>query len=331
MNNLLPLVSIGIPVFNGASDLAHALDSIIGQDYGNLEIILSDNGSTDGTSAICMEYMQRDQRIKYYRSEENHGSSWNFNRVFNLSNGKYFLWAAHDDHRHSSFVRVCVEKLEQCQDAVLCQSYTETYIENSDNMLYRSTLDSFEDKNGLVDRYRETMENFPATALYGVYRSSSIQKTQIFRKSIASDLAFAQELSIYGKFVQVPIVMFTYRARVKWNSIHDDYRVIFNGESKPWWYIPFVVLFFDHWQRLTRANISKSSKLILWIFLLKYEIRQLMLKILTKAVGQFCPKGWKRKAAFAMYRWRFGGRNITIGEENLFFERVITPQLGWNK
>ena len=112
-NDSCPLVSIGLPVFNGEKSLAQALDALLKQDYTNLEIIISDNGSTDRTSEICGEYLKKDSRLKYHRSEENLGAIWNFNRVFELSSGKYFMWAAHDDLRKPSFVRACVKRMEQ--------------------------------------------------------------------------------------------------------------------------------------------------------------------------------------------------------------------------
>ena len=86
MNN--PLVSIGMPVFNGEKSLAQALDALLDQDYAHLEVIISDNGSTDRTSEICEEFLKKDPRVKYYRSSENLGSNWNYKRVFSFSSGK---------------------------------------------------------------------------------------------------------------------------------------------------------------------------------------------------------------------------------------------------
>ena len=79
-----PLVSVGLPVFNGEMGLAMALNALLKQDYINLEIIISDNGSTDRTPEICEEFLKKDKRIKYYRSSENRGSNWNFNKVFDF-------------------------------------------------------------------------------------------------------------------------------------------------------------------------------------------------------------------------------------------------------
>src|SRR5690242_8158644 len=91
------LVSIGMPVFNGENYLVPALDAIRSQTYQNVEIIISDNASTDRTRDIAQKSAQDDRRIRYCRNEKNVGASANFNNTFELSSGKYFKWAAHDD------------------------------------------------------------------------------------------------------------------------------------------------------------------------------------------------------------------------------------------
>jgi glycosyltransferase involved in cell wall biosynthesis len=329
INETKPLVSIGVPVFNGEKGLSRALDSLLAQDYPNLEIIISDNGSTDNTPGICSEYALKDQRVKYFRSQENLGVVWNFNRVFALSSGKYFMWAAHDDQRERFFVSVCVEKMEQCPEAVLCQVHTAMYIEGRDELLCVAHLDSYAGVVGLVARYRETLERFPATAIYGLYRSAAMRKTKMYQKCIATDLAFIQELSIHGQFVQVPQVLFNYYGRKKWNTVHQDYRVFFGKDTKPWWYLPFVALFCNHWQRVAQAAVPFSVKCRLWWILLAHEIGQTALKILVKFSRVLCPERWKEKFGSAIY-WRWmHSPNVRVGCEELFLERVIKPKLGW--
>lgn len=324
-----PLVSIGVPVFNGEKGLVCALDSLLQQDYPNLEIIISDNGSIDATPEICVKYTRQDLRVKYYRSDKNFGIPWNFNRVFELSSGKYFMWAAHDDKRELSFVSACVQKLERYPDAVLCQAYTAMFIQGRQELLCVANLDSFETAVGLVDRYRETLERFPATALYGLYRSSALRKTQLYKKCIATDLAFIQELSIYGKFVQVPEVLFNYFGREKWNTVNQDYQVFFGKRTRPWWYIPFIVLFFSHWKRVACASISFSIKFRLWVVLIAHEIRQMVLKVLIKVAGLLCPQWWKKKFGCLIYwQWMYNP-NVKVECKDLFLERVIKPKLGW--
>ena len=324
-----PLVSIGLPVFNGEKSLAQALDALLKQDYTNLEIIISDNGSTDRTSEICEEFLKKDPRIIYYHSSENLGSNWNFNRVFDLSSGKYFMWAAHDDLRELSFVRACVEKLEQCPEAVLCQTHTASFIDGRQERLCVTNLDSFEGVTGLVERYREVLKNCPIMAIYGLYRLAAMKKTNMWEHSIATDLAFLQELSIYGSFVQVPEILFNYIGRETWNTIHEDYKDFSAKDRKPWWYLPFVVLFCDHWRRVARAELPFSLKLRLWSLLIDHEVRQIILKVLIKVSQRICPVAMKEKLASAIYgRW-MQGPNLEIGCEDLFLERVIKPRLGW--
>jgi len=324
-----PLVSVGLPVFNGEMGLAMALNALLKQDYINLEIIISDNGSTDRTPEICEEFLKKDKRIKYYRSSENRGSNWNFNKVFDLSSGKYFMWAAHDDLRELSFVRACVEKLEQFPEAVLCHTHTEMYIENRKERLCVAHLNSFDGVTGLVERYRETLKHFPAIAIYGVYRSSAVKKTHMIQPIIASDLAFIQELSIYGNFVQVPEILFTYILRETWNTIHDDYKDFTGKDRKPWWYFPFIIHFCDHWSRVMRAELPLGLKVRLWSLLIYHELRQGLLKVLIKVCRRICPAGMREKLASAIYgRW-MKGPNLVIGCEGLFLERVIKPRVGW--
>ena len=85
-----PKVSIGIPVQNGENFLEEAIKSILDQTFSDLELIISDNGSTDRTPDICRKYAKRDKRIRFVRNEENIGASENFNNLFKLF-GNYSL------------------------------------------------------------------------------------------------------------------------------------------------------------------------------------------------------------------------------------------------
>lgn len=325
----VPLVSIGLPVYNGAKTLARSLGSLLEQDYPNLEIIISDNGSIDGTPEICRRYAQGDPRIRYFRSEENRGAIWNFNRVVELAAGAYFMWAAHDDQRDTRFVSSCVAKMEQNPHAVLCQSHTGLYIEGVAEVLSINTLDTFERLHGLVRRYREALNHLPATAIYGLYRLSVMRNMRIFERVIATDVAFIQEISIYGEIVQVPEVLFQYYARAKWNTIDQDYKHFMGKERKPWWYLPFVVLFHNHWQRVMRASLPFSVKLRLCIALLRHEMRRLSIRFLVKTVGWLCPCGWKKRLGSVIYWSLMHNPNVEVVNKDLYRERVIKPMLGW--
>ena len=108
-----------MPVYNGAQFICHALDSLLSQSYEEFELIISDNASTDATKNICMEYINRDERIRYYRNPTNMGASWNFNRVFDLSSGEYFMWASCDDYWDSQYIDTCLQALKTSKNIVL--------------------------------------------------------------------------------------------------------------------------------------------------------------------------------------------------------------------
>ena len=122
MIDRIPRVSIGMPVYNGAAFLRESLDSLLSQTYEDFELVISDNGSTDGTQNICRAYATEDVRIRYYREEENRGAAWNYNRVFELARGEYFKWAAHDDVHAPTFLERCVEVVDNNPDVLWCFS-----------------------------------------------------------------------------------------------------------------------------------------------------------------------------------------------------------------
>ena len=114
-----PLVSLGLPVYNGEKTLRDALDSLIGQDYTSLEIVISDNASTDATPDICREYAARDRRVRWSRAETLLPLYSNWQRVFELTRGDFFLWCAADDRRPREAVRRLLGALLANDRAVL--------------------------------------------------------------------------------------------------------------------------------------------------------------------------------------------------------------------
>ena len=106
-----PLVSIGIPTYNRAADyLPVALGSALAQDYANLEIIVSDNASTDGTADFVKS--KNDARIRFFRHEENIGPANNPNFCVEQARGAYFLLLHDDDMIDPDFVSVCMRAVD---------------------------------------------------------------------------------------------------------------------------------------------------------------------------------------------------------------------------
>lgn len=104
-----PLVTLGMPVFNGEQTLREALDSLVFQLYKNIEILIIDNNSSDGTEDVCREYSARDSRVRYERNPTNVGVAANFTRLIGRARGELFMWVAADDVRPLDAVALMVE------------------------------------------------------------------------------------------------------------------------------------------------------------------------------------------------------------------------------
>ena len=114
-----PLVTIIIPVYNTEKWLEDCLDSVLKQDYPDLEISCVNDGATDHSPRILAEYAERDQRIRVL-NQENHGPGFSRNHAINTATGKYFLCLDSDDMLEAGFIKKLVKKAEEDSLDMLC-------------------------------------------------------------------------------------------------------------------------------------------------------------------------------------------------------------------
>jgi hypothetical protein len=207
-----PLVSIGVPVYNAERYLRQALDSLIGQDYPNLEVIISDNASDDSTRQICLEFAERDRRVTYHLADKNMGAIWNFNRVFDLAQGKYFMWAAFDDIRDFRYVSACVAALENRPDAVMCSTGLRFIDEEGQPIEVAASAYGVRPIGRTArDRMRQVADSHVAYDIYGLARRTVMAQV---RKSVLTwgfDFVIVLELCLRGPVLVVPETLFSYR------------------------------------------------------------------------------------------------------------------------
>jgi glycosyltransferase involved in cell wall biosynthesis len=108
-----------MPVYNGEEYIEAALRSLLAQDHGNLEIVISDNGSTDRTQEICRRLAEQHPQIRYSRNPQDIGPMLNFVKAVELATGEYFMWAAHDDLWSPNYISALLAELEANPRAVL--------------------------------------------------------------------------------------------------------------------------------------------------------------------------------------------------------------------
>lgn len=324
-----PLVSIGLPVYNGEEFIHRSIDALLNQSYKNFELIISDNASIDNTLKIIKRFEALDSRVKILQNKSNQGSIWNFNNVFLHSNGKYFMWASHDDHHEETFISECVEAMESNGFAALCAPRMQMTEAGSDLVLWTASMDSFKDKLTLSSRYRETLWNFPAVAIYGLYRRELVAKTDLLPQVIGGDLVFIQNLALYGNFIGTSGILFTRHGREKWNSVNQDYMTFIGRVKKPFWYLPFFAVFASQVFQLLKVNLSGSQRTRLLTILIDYQIRQFFLKLWLKFCKYILPNRVKLPMAKYIY-WKFmHSPNIRTDVDDSFTERIIKPKVGW--
>ena len=255
------LVSIGLPVYNGADFVRQALESIVNQTYRNLEIVIADNASTDGTEAICREFAVRDERIRYHRQPTNLGGSANHEFVLASTTGKYFRVAAHDDVMAPTLIEKCVWELESDPEVVVAITRVEIIDQNNNpgpeidahlkGMSNRNPVQRF----GLI-----TCRQNWATPVYGVMRREALEGKHILGRYTGADRTFLAEMALAGRWAQVDEVLFFRRehAATSTKSFPDEWkrRVWFDTS------IEASSIAFPQWRRLSElAKVVNRSSL----------------------------------------------------------------------
>ncbi len=229
----VPRVSIGLTVEDGQEHLAAALDSLLAQTFGDFELVVSDDGSTDDTESICQAYAARDPRIRYYREPHKQGPIWNSNRVFELSSGVYFKWATYDDVCAPTYLARCVELLDADPSVAWCHTLS-NHIDLNDQIVPASddpgipegefafSLIATDDRSSSGTRCSaRPSERFRGVILgpswcsdsYGLIRSEVLRRTRLLRPCYGPAKVLMAEVSLLGHFAEVPESLFFERTR----------------------------------------------------------------------------------------------------------------------
>lgn len=198
-----PLLSVGLPVYNGLPYLEESLKSILESEFGDYELIVCDNASTDGTPELVQDYASRDRRIRYIRNDRNIGAARNYNRSFELARARYFRWAASDDLHSRGAIARCVEMLER--EPSLALAFPRTRLIDGSG----ETLQDYDDGDGwsaprASDRFWFSLGRWGlSNTMFGVIRTNVLRRTGLQGDYPASDLIMQSDLAIQGPFGSV--------------------------------------------------------------------------------------------------------------------------------
>jgi glycosyltransferase involved in cell wall biosynthesis len=232
MSNPATLVSIGLPVRNAGPRVAEVVRSVLAQEHTDLELLITDNASTDDTEAVCRELAAADSRIAYHRQPHNIGLMNNFRYAMGTARGTYFRWIGDDDRLETGFVSRCLEVFEADPRLILVTtgiSYTGPE-QRAENTAYTGTALASDDP---IERLTEMLRLLNAShllidPLYGMMRretAAAIPRRNMLRE----DEVFAAKLALAGPWRHLPEVL----AHRVWK--HEPANVIGRRLGVPAW------------------------------------------------------------------------------------------------
>lgn len=230
-----PLVTIAIPTFNRADRLTRTISSALAQTHGNIELIISDNASTDDTEALCTQFAAKDHRVQYVRHHSNLGPSANFNWLLSQGNGKYFMWLGDDDWIDPNYIEECLGQLASDQSLAVV---------GGNPFYYRPDGTSFS------GRFFSILGSTPQTRIasylfrvadngifYGLYRKDRMKQLKL-TNVLAGDWFFICEVLVSGGFRMIR----TTSVHRELGGASDSLRKLFRayGFSQLAWLVPNV-------------------------------------------------------------------------------------------
>jgi glycosyltransferase involved in cell wall biosynthesis/RimJ/RimL family protein N-acetyltransferase len=212
VQNNTPLVSIAIITYNSGKFIANAINSVLSQDYPNVEIVISDDSSTDNTLEIVNEYVKLLNKIKVLTTDNNLGATGNWFKCVSNCQGKYVIGLGGDDEFLPSIISEQVTIMEHDKNIAICYSDAVVYDVMAQKELYRLS-DKAPTKSGSVEVALQDAIYYSPTMMF--HRNLIPQKNMFVGIRHGSDLAFYKELMILsaptGKIYYLPKTLYKYQ------------------------------------------------------------------------------------------------------------------------
>lgn len=275
-----PLVSIALPIYNEAVHLEETLKTLLEQDYTNIEILIFDNCSTDGTGKICEVFAKQDSRIQYYCHRKNIGVGLNHILAFNMARGKYFMWTAGHDQWSKNLISQSVLLLEEYPSAAIAFG-TPEWIDDNGKRLPKNS--GWYDTRGLNPIARFSMVFWGSmNPILGLFRRDMMPADISGYNFAGADLVILGELSLKGEFIHAVNTVYyrrqnrppeTHKARIdRYKS--DEMRI---GDSYLSKIFPLAKLPLELVRIVICAKIETLTKFfILMTFIPMFPIRYIM-------------------------------------------------------
>ncbi len=218
-----PLVTVGMPVRNGGAMFAAALEAVLSQTLADIEVLISDNASDDGTAAIAAAAAARDPRVRYVRQPVLLRAFDNMFGLLDHARGRYFVWAAHDDLRSPDYLERLVAGFDR-EDVVLCFGELEIMPVHG-RPGSRHTGYDFEtsaDTSRMVRMRKQAL--MQCYHFYGVWRTATLRGLPRIHAPWWGDLPLMLAAAVAGRFRYVPGPVFRYYEIPKTDAERSAYQ-----------------------------------------------------------------------------------------------------------
>jgi glycosyltransferase involved in cell wall biosynthesis len=207
MSDDSPALSIGLAVRNGRNVIERCIESILSQDFTDLELVVCDNASDDGTIRMLDDYARADPRIRLSANQVNIGSHENMNRVLEASRGTFFRWISADDWLEPRCLSTCVRALESRPDAIGVTTWFTIHTPDGSSR-YEEYRGEYPTSPDPARRFQRMLWFFHAgdakyDPIYGLYRRNCLMRSHTLRPSERTDWLLSAELALLGPIIHL--------------------------------------------------------------------------------------------------------------------------------
>lgn len=209
----LPLVSIAMTVYNCEKFISNAIDSVLSQDYPNIEIVLSDDVSTDNTISVIKKYIkQYPSKICLLTAKKNVGAVENWFKCVSNCKGKYIVGLSGDDELYASAISKQVNIMENDTEIAICYGDVSVFHVPSNREIYRLSQKAPSESGGIEVALSNSIYYSPTM----MFQSKFTPKENSFKMvRHAADLAFYKEIMILSdsnsKIYYLPEILYKYK------------------------------------------------------------------------------------------------------------------------
>jgi len=246
-----PSVVIGIPAFNRGDLVGHAIESVLTQTWPDLQLVISDDASTDATEEVCSRWAEVDQRVKYIRQPVNLGLTGNFNFLFaECSRADFVMMLSDDDWLDPDYVERCRAELVKRPDYVVVAG-TSLFIREGEAVAEESPMQLRDEKpERRVSAYYRSV--FECGAYYGLMRGSALSAAMPMPDVLANDWILVGRVVCVGKVMTLTDTHVNRRLGGTSESVSSVLNVVGGrlGEAR----LPHLYTSFRVWRDIVRGS-----------------------------------------------------------------------------